>query len=286
MTRFAIVVAAASLSLVRPSSTPACDFDKELAAVNDDIRQSPTRGELYFKRAELYRTHEHAAKALPDYEQAARYAPRLERLDLGRAAALLEAGDTARARAAIDRFMRTHRDDVEGLITRARVRAKAGQNAAAVEDYSRAIPRAEPANLDYYLERARAQAAMGDTHIDEALGGLDRAAQKFGRRVDVASLALDLEVKRKRYDAALERVDQLIGGFPPKERWLERKGEILEQSGRHAAAREAYGAALASLEAMPAQARRSPANLNFESRLRAALAQIPQASNERPPGPR
>ena len=80
--------------------------------------------------------------------------------------------------------------------------------------------------------------------------------------------AIDLEVRQKRYDAALARIDTVAAATPRKETWLARKGEILRQAGRPAEAREAYRAALQALESLPPARRNVPATAALEKNIR------------------
>ncbi len=86
--------------------------------------------------------------------------------------------------------------------------------------------------------------------------------------------ATELELRKKRPDAALARLEQIAARWARKESWLARRGEILEQAGRHADAREAYAAALAAIETLPASRRRTKTMSELGRRLQAGRERL------------
>lgn len=88
----------------------------------------------------------------------------------------------------------------------ARVSVKLGQTETAVKYFIQAITIAPEDSAEIYLERA--DTLHSADKIDEALRGLDEGIEKFGNLVTLQT-AIDLEVNRKNYDAALKRLDKL-----------------------------------------------------------------------------
>jgi predicted negative regulator of RcsB-dependent stress response len=82
---------------------------------------------------------------------------------------------------------------------------------------------------------------------------------------------VDLEVKRRRFDAALKRLEAVASQTRRPETWLARRGEILQQAGRGAEAQAAYTQALEAIARLPAARRDVPAMRELEKRLRSAL---------------
>ena len=85
---------------------------------------------------------------------------------------------------------------------------------------------------------------------------------------------VDLELKRKNYTGALERIDRIAERSPRKETWLARRGEILEQAGKPEEARTAYQNALAALASLPLVRRNVPAMAALEKRIRTQIDAI------------
>lgn len=257
-------------------------INEQITALTKQIQQDSQNAALYLRRGELHSHHRDWNAALADYERAARLDPTLAVVDLPRGRTLVEAGQYDQAKSALDRFLAKHPHHAEALATRAQVLAKLGHRLAAAEEYGRAIAAGEGRdrpNPQYYLERARALAAEGGDHVDEALRGLDEGVARLGPIVTLQLAAIKLELTRQRYDAALARLETIAAQSPRKEAWLARRGEILEQAGRAVQARLAYEHALAATESLPPRHRQTRATVGLEAEIRAALARL--AGNER-----
>jgi len=101
--------------------------------------------------------------------------------------------------------------------------------------------------------------------------GLDEGIQKLGPLVTLQLTAIDLELRRRNYDAALARLDGITSQSERKETWLVRRGEILKLAGRQEEARAAFNAALVAIESLPPARRQSRTVTTLELRARSAL---------------
>lgn len=257
---------------------------EQVAALTTQIQQDSQNAVLYLKRGELRSYDGDWDAALADYEHAAQLDPALAAVDLARGKTFLQAGRYSQAKIALDGFLTNYPDHAEALATRARVLVKLGQGSAAAKDYSRAIMVAEKLgrpNPEYYLERARALAGEEGVHVDEALRGLDEGVGKLGPIVTLQLDAINLELMRKQYDAALVRLETITAQSPRKEAWLARRGEILAQAGRAAEARLAYEQALAAMESFPPRHRKTRATTKLEAQVRSALARLAASENKK-----
>ena len=104
-----------------------------------------------------------------------------------------------------------------------------------------------------------------------ALAGLDDGIQRLGNLVTLQDAAISIEVELKRYDAALARVDRVLGALQRQESWLVRRGEILEAAARNDEARRAFTEALSLIEQLPAHHRDAPSMRDLHARLRTKL---------------
>ena len=242
---------------------------EQIARVTARIRREPENASLYLKRGELYRLHRNWLRAAADYDRAARARPRLAVIDFARGRMLFEAGRPREAKIALDRFLRAEPGNAEALTTRGRVLVRLGRHAAGAQDFTRALSLVPEPEL--FIERAAALAAAGEPHAAEALGGLDEGIARYGPLVTLQLPAIELELRGKRYDAALARLETVAGQSTRQESWFARRGDILLRAGRVRAAREAFAAALAALESLPAAHRRTRAAIELEARVRAAL---------------
>lgn len=264
--RRAIAALALAFAAAAPAHGP---LQEQIDALTAQIEREPS-ATAYLRRGELHRLHEDWGAALADYQRAAALMPADDRLDFLRGRALLEAGQPAPAKLALDRYLARHPDHVEALVTQARTLRALGHYRAAAAEYTRAIERLPRPDPDHYLERARIEAAAGD--VEQALAGLDAGIARLGPVVALELYAIELELQQRRVDPALARLDRITAQSARKETWLARRGEILTQAGRRTEARAAYEAALAAIEALPPAARRSKAVTGLEADVRSALA--------------
>jgi predicted Zn-dependent protease len=243
---------------------------EQIIAVTAKIKRDPKNAALYLQRGELYRLHREWTRAAADYDRAARLQPDLKIVDLARGKMLLESGRFERARLALDRFLRLQPDHYEGLITRARVFDRIGLRSQAIDDFTHALTHPAVPDPDLYIERAHVT-AKDDQRIDEALNGLDEGIKRLGPLVTLQLTAIDLELRRHNYDAALARLDAVTSQSERKETWLVRRGEILKLAGRQEEARAAFNAALVAIESLPPARRQSRTVTTLELRARSAL---------------
>jgi predicted Zn-dependent protease len=243
---------------------------EQIQAVTAKIKRDPKNASLYLQRGELHRLHRDWSRAAADYDHAARLQPELKIIDLARGKMLFESGRLQRARLTLDRFLTRQPGHYEGLLTRARVLTKLGFREDAIRDFSDALAKSSPPDPDLYIERA--QVTAGDEkRIDEALNGLDEGIKKLGPVVTLQLSAIDLELRRHNFDAALARLDVVTSQSERKETWLVRRGEILMLAGRQKEARAAFNAALLAIESLPPAHRQSRTVTSLQLRARAAL---------------
>jgi predicted Zn-dependent protease len=243
---------------------------EQIRAVTAKIKRDPKNASLYLHRGELYRLHREWTRAAADYDRAARLQPDLKIVDLARGKMLFESGRFQHAKFVLGRFLSQQPDHYEGLITRARVLAKIGLRSEAIEDFTQALAKSAVPDPDLYIERAHVTAG-DEKRIDQALNGLDEGIKRLGPVVTLQLTAIDLELRRQNYDAALARLDAVTSQSERKETWLVRRGEILKLAGRDEEARAAFNAALVAIESLPPQRRQSRAVTTLQLRARSAL---------------
>jgi len=265
-----LVLVAGCLAITLAVQAPAHEgLHEQIADVTAQIKREPKNASLYLKRGELYRLHRDWGSAFADYNRAERLNPRLDEVNFGRGRTYFEADKPQQARIWLDRFLVAKPNHVDALVTRARVLVKLNLPIPAATDYSGAIAQLAMPKPEYYIERAQALVAAGRN--DEALGGIDEGVKKLGPIVTLQLFAIDLELSRKSYDAALSRLEQISAQSPRKETWLARRGDILLLADKKDEARQAFKAALAAIEALPTYQRAKKATVELERRVRAAL---------------
>jgi len=221
---------------------------EQIIAVTKEIAKEPNNANLYLKRAELYRLHEEWKNSERDFNRAEKLNPNLAVVDLGRGKLWLEAKRFSSAKLALERFLMREPNSFEAVLTLARVLSKLNQTENAVKYFTQAIALSPKDSAEIYLERSLLLGERG--RIDEALRGLDEGIERYGGLVILENYAIDLEVKRSRYDAALTRLDKLAVTMPRKESFLLKRGEILLKAGKKCEARKAFTESLNAIETL------------------------------------
>ena len=265
-----VVFVAISFTLICADVRAHEGLHEQIVAISAKIKRDPKNASLYLQRGELHRLHRDWTRAAADYDRASRLQPTLSVVDLARGKMLFESRSFERAKFVLDRFLRQQPAHVEGLTTRGRVLAKLGSRLDAAHDFTQAIALAQPPEPELYLERAQVL-AEDERYIQETLGGLDEGIKRLGPLVTLQLAAIDLELRRKNYDAALTRLDLITAQSERKEMWLVRRGEILKVAGRNEEARTAFNAALVAIESLPPERRKNRAMTALELRARSAL---------------
>ena len=241
---------------------------EQILAITAKIKRDPKNATLYLQRGELHRLHRDWTRAAADYDRAARLEPELEIVNLVRGKMFFESGRLQRARITLDRFLTQQPSHFEGLVTRARVLAKLGATGDAIKDFTEAL--AVSPDPELYLERAHV-AARDARRVAEALLGLDEGVKRLGPLVTLQLAAIELELRRHAYDAALARLDTVMSQSTRKETWLARRGEILTLAGRSSEARAAFHNALAAIDSLPPSHRQARSITALQLRIRSAL---------------
>ncbi|MGH9461291.1 MAG: tetratricopeptide repeat protein [Vicinamibacteria bacterium] len=259
-----------SLSIGAPPAAAHGPIDEQIALLTKRIQEDPQDATLYLRRGELNGLHEDWDAAWSDFDKATELSPDLTAVDLARGKTLLHARQFRRAQEALDLFLARHPEHPDALLTRARVLLELGGAAASARDYGRAIAgleKLEQSKPEYYLEWTRAFTEVGDS--EHALRALDQGIAILGPIVSLQLPAIDLELTRGQYDAALARLETVSAQSPRVEPWLVRRGEILEQAGRSTEALCAYEEALAGLEPLT-----TGRMAELESKVRASIARL------------
>jgi tetratricopeptide (TPR) repeat protein len=250
------------------------DLRDQVARVTQALAGDSNNIPLLLQRGELLRLQGAWGDALADFQRVKELDPRLAAVDFYRGRTLLQAGHPRAAVACLDRFLAREPGCGQAWLARAQARAKLGEDRAAAQDYTAALDRLHEPQPDHFIEMARTFARLGPAGVEQALRGLDAGMRRLGPLVVLQEYAIELELHRGHFDAALARLDTLGARANRKESWLARRGEILEQAARPAAAREAYAEAMRAWERLPQTRREAPAMVELEGKLRAALARL------------
>jgi tetratricopeptide (TPR) repeat protein len=272
---------AVAFAILCPPSAPSLrahgDVHEAIATFDKAIAESPDRASLYLQRGALHRVHRDWSAAWADFDTAEKLNPALTEVDLARGETLAEAGKTAEAKAALDRFIVREPRNPQGYAVRARLLVRTAEPAAASDDFAEAIRLSQEPGPDLFLERAEAMREAG--RLAEAIRGLDEGMQRLGPLITLNQAALDLEERSGRVEAALARIDRALASSAGGDHWLIRKGRLLERLERPLEAREAYATAQRLLEALPPGRRHSAAMSERAVQVRDALRRLEAPGN-------
>jgi tetratricopeptide (TPR) repeat protein len=273
------VLACAALAFP-PSIRAHGSFHDRIERANRDIESHPLDPEPYLERARILRAHGDFAESLADIDRAEALAPTLADVPYDRGRTLLEAGRYAEADIALGRFLEGAPEHPDAHAARAHARLQLGRPLEAARDLDAAVEFQPVALPERYLDRAEAFAQAGDEHLAEAIEGLDAGLARLGAVLALERAAIELEVRRGAFDAAIARIDRVAAHSARKEAWFDRRGDIELQAGRDADAQRSYQRALAEIERLPPQRRRTPLTQRLEAKLRSEVDRLSETVPE------
>lgn len=238
---------------------------EQLKHLTVQIQSTPNNADLYLRRGEVHRQLGNAKAALADFDKVQTLAPERLEVDVYRARLHLETNVPELAQLVLDRYLKLRPEHTEAVLLRAQTNAKLGERALAIRDYTTALHRLAQPKPELFLVRAQLQ--MEAKQLDAAINGLDEGIAKLGSLVTLQLMAIEVEGKRKHWDAALRRLDELSARLERKESWLVQRAEILLMANRKDEAQQTLTAALASIAALPDHLRRAPAMNTLEARV-------------------
>jgi predicted Zn-dependent protease len=253
---------------------------EQIKQLTAQIQRAPTNAELYVRRGELHRQLGNAKAALEDFDTAQKLAPERLEIDVYRARLHLDANVPELAQLVLDRYLKLRPHHTEAVLLRAQVNEKLGAHTLAIQDYTIVLSRLAQPKPELFV--ARAQLQIEAHQLEAALTGLDDGIAKLGALVTLQSFAVEIEVKRKRWDAALARLDTIAAQSPRQEHWLVQRAEILLQAGRYDEAQQSLTTALQLIAALPDHLRRAPAITALEAKARALLHTKKSGNNSAP----
>lgn len=237
-------------------------FDDEIDHITERIDAEPENAKLYWLRGDVNRIYRHWDRALADFQVARELDKHLYKSDLGIGRSYYDQALYLDAVTYLSRFLSHEPGNIRALLYRARAWKHLGRYQQAAADYTRAInqfqsPR-KPTPV-FYLERAQALEAAGSSYVDDAIAGLEEGMQLIGPIITLDLYAVELETKRRNYDAALQRMDRIINRSERKDLYLVKRSRILTRAGRPDKARRDLHVARDIIEKLPRSRRNSRA---------------------------
>lgn len=236
----------------------------EIELVTAKLKSSPDDVRLLVQRGFLYRLEDNLDASLRDLDRALALAPNDASAGMQRGLTLSAMGRDKDAEKQLTRVAVSTESSVV-YSERGKIRARHGRREEAIADFDKAL--ALDPDVDLYLERARLLESIG--RLDDASSGLYDALKELGPAVVLIDAAIDIEIKRQRFDSALKLIDEQIARLPVRTEWYLRRARVLEISGRAADAAADRKKALADAERM---VRLKPVGTSFCARAKVFIA--------------
>lgn len=250
------------------------DLHEQITRVSALIEKEPGNAELLLQRGELHRLHAEFPEAAADLEKATALRPGWPQVGIAKGRLALSSGKFEAAVAEMDQLLPKNPEYPEAWLIRARARARLADPIGAARDYTEIVRRLEKPEPDVFLERAASLIAAGDDHLPGALSGLEEGITKLGNLVTLDLAALDLELKMKRFEQALQRIDRILNTSKRRDSWLARRGDVQVLFGQTEGARSSYNEALEAIAALPMHHQVTAATAELKKRVTAALVKL------------
>ena len=255
-------------------------YHDALAAVDAALASAGTDAELWQRRARLHLEHGEWTLVLVDLERAERLAPAQDDSDWLRGQALALGGRSAAALVALNAFLQRHPEHPGARLSRARLRLQQGQEQAALDDCRAALE--EEPDAETVLEGATV--LVRQQQFTQAADLLARHLERLGEVPFLLRMALDVELRLGRHEAALTRVEALQRRAPRPEPWMARRAEILGKAGRTREALAAWRALHDHLQRLPNLERGLPEVWPLVEPARVAVIDLQRRSSAPPAG--
>lgn len=280
-----LAIAVLSLFLAAFNAQAHEGADSRLGELDHRLRDHPDDALAHLERGQLRHETRQWTGAIEDFDAAGRLNPDLPVIDLFRARTLLASGQPGPALQCAERYIEHSPRGPEGHLVRARILRVLGMNQEAASAFTNAIALDDQPSPELFLERADTIAAQGADEIESAVRSLDEGIARLGPLASLELAALDGEIRLRRYEPAIARIELLKTQAANPAHWLLRQAEVLELAGRADRARAAYQQALEALGARPDHATPNRAVVELEHSARVAIARIDgQAAVAAPPG--
>ena len=267
--RFAIRAVSFVLLLGTPLlATSHEDLDLQIADVKQKIESAPDDYRLHVKLGELHGMHADWPLAVISLMHAQSLASDTAAtdLDLKIGESLYRAGSPNKALPFVGRFLDAHTDSSDGWRIQANILGSLNETNAALASFDRSIRIARVPTPELYYERARFLEGRPN-RIDELLAGIDDGIARLGPLSSLLEYAINIELQRENYSAAVARMDALPDSMRQQPRWLFRRSTTLLKLGHAAEAKQVNRTALNAIDDLPAGRRNTQAYAALRSEI-------------------
>lgn len=266
-----LCIAVTCASLIAASTVQAHgDVHERIEKLTQKFAQHPT-DEILVRRARLYLEEGHAEAARSDLIKALEFAPDRYESFYYLAQSYLMLKRHSEAAQAAEQFIAKADNDsarARGLTLQGDILMAAAKPLEAANVYMAALARTPEPDPEHYIKAADAFHAAGKS---DALEVLAEGIAKLGPLATLEERALAIEIDTRRYEAALNRIEQMLAANRRGAFLHHKKGQVLATLNRSQESEQAFRAALAEIEGLPPQRRGTRAIQELEAAARKEL---------------
>lgn len=243
----------------------------QIKELEHQIELDPQNGTLHLKLAGVYRGHHDWDKAVLNLEKAEVHDAPAALIALERAYLMHDLDYPESARLYINQSLQADSEQPQALLLSSTLWQAQSNYKNAIEDYQNALDMISSPPPDFYINGAKLMDEAGDEYIESALNLLNQAIEKYGSIVSLQNFAVGLELKRKEYDKAIERIDTVIDENGVLITWLYKKGKIYLMAQRKKEAEVIFKECLEVIESFPLHKQQNRSMLEMTNNIKQIL---------------
>ncbi len=244
------------------------------------IEMHPDSANLYFSRGQYYVIDDDFNNAYCDYKIALKLAPEKEVFTQLLYAKLYNHFNKPRlAFFYVNQFLESHPNSNDGLITRASTYFLLGNEKSALIDIEKMLQQNFEAKPDYYYQISDAIIKHDSTEYQEAIHWLRKGEERLGFNIALKSKIIDILVRFKNHDEAINEIDSIINQLQRKEKWIIEKAKILEKQNKYSEAYQLYEKAFTDIQSLPNRHKSTVAAMKMEAEAIEGMIRLQEIKN-------
>lgn len=228
------------------------DVHQRIYQLSKQIAQYPGKIDLLISRGEMFLLEGHAKEAYEDLATVRRLAPHRHDVLYPFAKSQLLMNQPELALVSIKELIAQADNDairMRACLLLGDILSATAKHLDAANAYHQAIVLSDPLEPDTVLFAANAFRLAG--YADRALEELDFGMTRLGPLQTLNEMALELEMEKSKYAAALRRIEQMLGNKRSQAFLLYQKGCALQALSRKSEARQAFTETLQAIAELP-----------------------------------